>query len=60
MSGATDADGGYAVPQEIDQAIDRTLTAISPIRAIANVVKVGCAGYRKLVATGGTECGWVG
>jgi HK97 family phage major capsid protein len=59
MSGATDAAGGYAVPEELDAAIERTLTAISPIRAIANVVKVGSAGYRKLVTTGGTPSGWV-
>lgn len=59
MSGASDAAGGYAVPEELDQAIEKTLTAISPIRAIANVVKVGSAGYRKLVTTGGTPSGWV-
>ncbi len=59
MSGATEAAGGYAVPEEIDQAIERTLTAISPIRAIASVVKVGSAGYRKLVTRKGTPSGWV-
>ncbi len=59
LAGTTDAAGGYAVPEEIDEVIDRTLTAISPIRAIANVVKVGSAGYRKLVTTGGTPSGWV-
>ena len=59
MAGTTDAAGGYAVPEEIDAEIDRTLKAISPIRAIANVVKVGSAGYRKLVAAGGTPSGWV-
>jgi len=59
MSGATEAAGGYAVPEEIDAAIERTLKAISPIRAIANVVKVGSAGYRKLVTSGGTPSGWV-
>ena len=59
MSGTTEAGGGFAVPEEIDAAIDRTLVAISPIRAIANVVKVGTAGYRKLVTTGGTPSGWV-
>jgi len=58
MSGATDAAGGYAVPEEIDAAIERVLTAISPIRAIASVVKVGSAGYRKLVTSGGTPSGW--
>ena len=59
VSGASEAAGGYAVPDEIDAEIDRTLTAISPIRAIANVVKVGSAGYRKLVTRGGTPSGWV-
>lgn len=59
MSGASDAAGGYAVPEEIDAAIERTLSAISPIRAIASVVKVGTAGYRKLVTSGGTPSGWV-
>ena len=60
LGSSTDAIGGYAVPREIDQAIGETLVAISPIRAIANVVKVGSANYRKLVATGGTPSGWVG
>ncbi len=59
LAGTSDAAGGYAVPEEIDAAIDRTLTAISPIRAVANVVKVGSAGYRKLVTAGGTPSGWV-
>lgn len=58
MSSATGGAGGYAVPQEIDAAIDATLASISPIRGIANVVKVGSAGYRKLVAAGGTPSGW--
>ena len=59
IAGTSDAAGGYAVPEEIDAAIERTLSAISPIRAIANVVKVGSAGYRKLVTSGGTPSGWV-
>jgi HK97 family phage major capsid protein len=59
MVGTSDAAGGYAVPEEIDAQIDRALAAISPIRAIANVVKVGSSGYRKLVTTGGTPSGWV-
>jgi HK97 family phage major capsid protein len=60
VGSSTDAIGGFAVPREIDAVIDRTLTAISPIRAIANVVKVGSAGYRKLITSGGTPSGWVG
>nr|WP_294809735.1 phage major capsid protein [uncultured Sphingomonas sp.] len=58
LSGVSDAAGGYAVPEEIDARIDATLKAVSPIRAIANVVKVGSSGYRKLVASGGIASGW--
>lgn len=58
FTGVSGDAGGYAVPKEIDAAIDATLKSISPIRAIANVVKVGTAGYRKLVTTGGTPSGW--
>lgn len=58
LSGVTPGDGGYAVPREIDAAIDATLKAVSPIRAIANVVTVGSAGYRKLVTSGGVASGW--
>jgi HK97 family phage major capsid protein len=58
LSAASDGAGGYAVPREIDAVIDATLKTISPIRAIANVVKVGSAGYRKLVTQGGVASGW--
>ncbi|WP_374284231.1 phage major capsid protein [Novosphingobium sp.] len=59
VSGAVLADGGYAVPREIDALISAQLKAISPIRAIAQVVQTGSAGYRKLVTSGGTASGWV-
>lgn len=58
VSGATGGAGGYAVPREIDQLIGSTLKAISPIRSIANVVRTGSAGYRKLVTAGGIVSGW--
>jgi HK97 family phage major capsid protein len=58
FTGVTGDAGGYAVPREIDAAIDAVLTTASPIRGIANVVKVGSAGYRKLVTSGGTPSGW--
>lgn len=56
--GTSDQAGGYAVPEEIDARIDRTLRSASPIRAIATVVKVGSSAYRKLVTTGGVASGW--
>ena len=58
VTGTTGADGGFAVPREIDEAIETLLKSISPIRAIASVVATGSAGYRKLVAAGGTPSGW--
>jgi HK97 family phage major capsid protein len=58
FSGASGAAGGYAVPREIDQLIDATLKGISPIRSVANVVRTGSAGYRKLVTSGGIVSGW--
>lgn len=59
IQGTVPADGGYAVPREIDAAIARQLTEVSPIRRIALVVQTGTAGYRKLFATGNSGSGWV-
>ncbi|MEM8917679.1 MAG: phage major capsid protein [Pseudomonadota bacterium] len=59
FSGSSGPEGGFAVPQEIDALIGRTLNDISPIRSIATVVQTGSAGYRKLVTDGGTPSGWV-
>lgn len=59
LSGTAPADGGYAVPREIDAAIAARLNSLSPIRAIAQVVQTGTAGYRKLITTSGTAAGWV-
>lgn len=58
FSGVTPPEGGYAIPHEIDAEIDATLKSISPIRAIANVVRVGSSGYRKLVTQNGVASGW--
>lgn len=59
LEGTASADGGYAVPREIDGQIAVTLKSLSPIRAIANVVQTGTAGYRKLIAHGATGASWV-
>ncbi|MDA5194940.1 phage major capsid protein [Govanella unica] len=60
LSISTDADGGYSVPRELDQTIERLTKDLSPIRRIANVVQVGSAQYRKLVTVSGLASGWVG
>ena len=59
LSGAVLADGGYAVPREIDRLIANQLKIYSPIRSIAQVVLTGTSGYRKLVTSGGSASGWV-
>ncbi len=59
VTGVTPQDGGFAVPRDIDAQIDSLLKTASPIRQIANVVKVGSAGYRKLVTQNGVASGWV-
>ena len=59
LSGAVLADGGYAIPREIDAMISSRLLKMSPIRAVAQVVHTGTADYRKLINIGGTTSGWV-
>ena len=54
-----DADGGYAVPEELDRQIASLLVEVSPMRQLAAVKQVG-AGYKKLINTRGTASGWVG
>ncbi|CAN5193393.1 phage major capsid protein [soil metagenome] len=60
FTGTATTDGGFAIPREIDAVIDTTLKTISPIRRIANVVRVGTGGYRKLVTQNGVSSGWAG
>ena len=55
----TDADGAYAVPEEIDRDILAKLVDVSPIRQIATVRAIGTSDYKKLVNIHGTASGWV-
>ncbi|MDE2134262.1 MAG: phage major capsid protein [Alphaproteobacteria bacterium] len=59
MSAGSLADGGYTVPLEIEQTIDRVLAKVSPMRAIATVRQIGSNVYRKPIATAGAATGWV-
>jgi HK97 family phage major capsid protein len=54
------ADGGFAVPKVIDQAIIKRLVDISPVRSVAQVIQIGTSDYNKLADVGGTTSGWVG
>jgi HK97 family phage major capsid protein len=60
MSVGSDPDGGYLVPEEIEQAIGKRLAAISPIRSIAAVREVSASVYKKPFMTAGPAVGWVG
>ena len=60
MSIASDADGGYLVPDETEAEIGRLLGQNSPIRAIAGVRQVSSALYKKPFAITGAATGWAG
>jgi HK97 family phage major capsid protein len=60
LSVGTDADGGYLVPDETERTINRAVTNISPIRAIAGIRQVSGSVYKKPFAITGAETGWVG
>lgn len=60
MSVDSDPDGGFLVPDDVDNEITRVLTDMGAMRSMATVRKVGGAVYKKLVSHGGATSGWVG
>jgi len=58
MSVGTNADGGFTVPVELDRAIDRIAMDFSPMRQIANVIRISTENYQKLIGLGGATAGW--
>lgn len=56
----SDPDGGYLVPEEMEQGIDRVLGTTSAVRSISRVITVSTDEYAKLVNMGGASAGWVG
>ncbi|HEX3810017.1 MAG TPA: phage major capsid protein [Rhizomicrobium sp.] len=60
LSEGTSTAGGYVVPLEIGQTIDRILAKASPIRALATVQQIGSNIYRKPITTVAAASGWVG
>jgi HK97 family phage major capsid protein len=60
MSVASNPDGGYTVPVEVEKEIGRRLTAISPIRSIAGRREISGNVYKKPFMTAGPAVGWVG
>lgn len=53
-----DADGGFAVPEELDRTLLELMRDESPMRGLCNSVTVS-GDYKKLVNIGGAGSGWV-
>jgi HK97 family phage major capsid protein len=60
MSGGSNADGGYAIPKEIDAAIEAVLLKQSPLRPYCLVQPITTPDYHKLVNKRGFGASWVG
>lgn len=60
LSTDSDPDGGYLVPEEMAQEIDRVASIVSVMREISTVMPIGVDTYKKLVGMGGAGAGWVG
>ncbi len=60
LSVGSDPDGGYMVPMQMESTVDRVLSEVSPIRAIATVQQISTAVYKRPVNMSGTGTGWVG
>jgi HK97 family phage major capsid protein len=60
LSIGVDADGGFAVPEELDRAIIEMARDESPMRQVCNQVTISTSDYKRLVNLGGASSGWVG
>ncbi len=60
LSIGSDPDGGYLVPEETENSIMRSLSDVSPVRAISGVRKVSASVYKKPFSISGPGTGWVG
>lgn len=60
LSVGSDADGGYAVPEELDRTLLEIARKEVVMRQEATVIAVSTADYKKLVNLGGAGSGWVG
>lgn len=60
LSVGVDADGGFAVPEELDRSILELERDLSPMRQLCNQITVSTSDYKRLVNLGGAASGWVG
>lgn len=56
----SDPDGGFLVPKQVENTIDRVLGTISVMRQLATVMPIGTDTYSKFVSMGGAGGGWAG
>ena len=58
----TGSDGGFTVPEIINNQIERQVELVSPMRRICRVIRIETvpSRYKKLVNKRGTASGWVG
>jgi HK97 family phage major capsid protein len=59
MSTDSDPDGGFAVPDEVENRVLSILTERSAIRRLARSVASSSEDHTVIVSRGGTESGWV-
>ncbi|GAC1333133.1 MAG: phage major capsid protein [Beijerinckiaceae bacterium] len=60
LSAGSGPDGGYLVPQPVEQDILKRMANISPIRSIASVRSISASSLRMAFSTVGPAAGWVG
>lgn len=59
LSTLSDPDGGFLVPEEMADTIDRIAAAESAMRRLATVQPIGTDTWKKLVSMGVSDAGWV-
>lgn len=60
LSTLSDPDGGFLVPEQMEQTIDRVAGSVSVMRKLSTVMPIGTDTYKKLENQGGANSGWVG
>ena len=60
MSTGSDPDGGYAVPEYLDQEVENLESEASAIVRLARTVNTTGPSYKKVINLRGTSSGWVG
>lgn len=56
----SNAAGGYALPKEIETAIEKKVNALNPFRSLVRVLPCSTRDYHHLVSKGNGGSGWVG